>query len=55
MMNIHLKLQTFQLPGFGDKSKTVKDYYGAPENLKNLEKLVEGIAESDDGWSEPIE
>ncbi|HFA49093.1 MAG TPA: hypothetical protein ENJ95_08755 [Bacteroidetes bacterium] len=32
------------------KSKTIKDYYGAPEGLKKLEKLVEGYAETDTGW-----
>jgi Domain of unknown function (DUF6438) len=30
--------------------KTIKDYYGAPEALKNLEKLVETIAEEDTDW-----
>lgn len=34
----------------GEKSKTIKDYYGAPEELKALEKMVEEIAETDDGW-----
>lgn len=31
-------------------NKTIKDYYGAPEALKELEKLVEAIAETDEGW-----
>ena len=31
-------------------NKTIKDYYGSPEALKNLEKLVETIAEEDTGW-----
>ena len=31
-------------------NKTVKDYYGSPEALKALEKLVETIAEEDTGW-----
>ncbi len=34
----------------GSIDKTIKDYYGAPEELKALEKLVEAIAETDDGW-----
>lgn len=34
----------------GDLKKTIKDYYGAPDSLKALEKLVEAIAETDDGW-----
>lgn len=34
----------------GVVSKTIKDYYGAPEALKNLEKMVETIAEQDDDW-----
>lgn len=34
----------------GTIDKTVKDYYGAPEPLKELEKLVEAIAETDEGW-----
>ncbi len=32
-----------------DKSKRVTDYYGAPDALKRLEKLVENIANLD-GW-----
>jgi len=32
------------------QTKTIKDYYGAPEALKNLEKMVEDIAESGEGW-----
>lgn len=32
------------------QAKTIKDYYGAPETLKNLEKLVEDIAETGDDW-----
>jgi hypothetical protein len=31
-------------------NKTIKDYYGSPEALKNLEKLVETIAEEDTDW-----
>jgi hypothetical protein len=38
---------TFQ---HGGNRKTVKDYFGAPTELKELEKLVELIAESEDGW-----
>ncbi len=30
--------------------KTIKDYFGAPEALKNLEKMVETIAEEDKDW-----
>ncbi len=40
---------TFHL---GEMSKTIKDYYGAPENLKVLEKLVESIAETNEGWKQ---
>ncbi|MBI5917741.1 MAG: hypothetical protein HY842_20410 [Bacteroidetes bacterium] len=36
----------------GTLNKTVKDYYGAPEALKNLEKMVEAIAETDEGWAQ---
>ncbi len=32
--------------------KTIKDYYGAPEALKNLEKMVETIAEEDTEWKQ---
>ena len=35
----------------GEKTKTIKDYYGAPEELKSLEALVEAIAEQEEGWS----
>ncbi len=31
-------------------NKTIKDYYGSPEALKNLEKMVETIAEEDTDW-----
>ncbi|MEZ4959313.1 MAG: DUF6438 domain-containing protein [Saprospiraceae bacterium] len=31
--------------------RTIKDYYGGPAELKNLEKLVEAIAETEDGWT----
>lgn len=34
----------------GEKSKTIKDYFGAPPELKELEAKVEAIAETDDGW-----
>ncbi len=34
------------------KTKTIKDYYGAPEALKNLEKMVEDIAETGDSWEQ---
>jgi hypothetical protein len=39
---------TFSHRGF---SKTVKDYYNAPAELKKLEKLVEEVANSE-GWTE---
>lgn len=32
------------------KTKTVIDYFGAPAKLKELEKLLQNIAESPDGW-----
>ena len=38
----------------GEKSKTIKDYWGAPDTLKALEAMVEEIAESDDGWTQEI-
>lgn len=34
----------------GTVAKTVKDYYGSPEALKNLEKMVEKLAEEDTDW-----
>ena len=34
----------------GTINKTIKDYYGAPEAVKNLEKMAETIAEQDDDW-----
>jgi len=34
----------------GPVSKTIKDYFGSPEALKKLEKLVETIAEEDADW-----
>lgn len=40
------KYLTFEHRGF---KKTVKDYYGAPEELKTLEKLVEQVINSE-GW-----
>lgn len=38
---------TFKHRGF---EKRIKDYYNAPEELKHLEKMVEKIAESEEGW-----
>ncbi|MBW8051199.1 MAG: hypothetical protein FVQ77_12830 [Cytophagales bacterium] len=32
-----------------EKTKRIKDYYGAPDELKKLEKMVEKIASSE-GW-----
>lgn len=34
----------------GDQSKRVLNYYGAPDELKVLEKKLRKIAESTDGW-----
>ncbi len=34
----------------GSTNKTVKDYFGAPDALKELESLVEAISETDEGW-----
>lgn len=34
--------------------KTIKDFYGSPEALKNLEKMVETIAEEDEGWQKTV-
>lgn len=39
---------TFEHRGFKRK---VKDYYQAPEELKKLEKMIEDIAMSSEGWS----
>jgi hypothetical protein len=39
---------TFQHRGF---KKKITDYYGGPDELKKLEKMVEDIAMSDEGWS----
>lgn len=36
----------------GAVSKTVKDYFGSPKALKELEKLVETIAEEDTDWKQ---
>ncbi len=36
--------------GAGNSTKTIKDYFGAPEALKNLEKMAETIAEEDTDW-----
>lgn len=32
------------------QSKKIKDYYGAPAELKELEKMVEIMAEAEEGW-----
>ena len=40
---------TFLSFNYEGKSKKIKDYYGAPEKLKKLEKIVENIGK-DDGW-----
>lgn len=39
---------TFEHRGY---KKRIRDYYGAPEELKKLEKMVEEIAESEEGWT----
>ena len=39
---------TFKHRGF---EKRIKDYYNAPDELKHLEKMVEKIAESEEGWT----
>lgn len=36
-------------------TKQIKDYYGAPKKLKELEALVEEIAESSTGWQQSNE
>ena len=38
---------TFRMAG---KEKKIKDYYGAPPALKELEKKAELLAESEEGW-----
>jgi hypothetical protein len=43
---------TFSL---GEKNKTIKDYYGAPKELKALEEMVAQIAEEEDGWKHDTE
>jgi len=40
---------TFEHRGY---KKKITDYYGAPEELKKLEKMVEEIAESEEGWDQ---
>ncbi len=39
----------------GTERKTIKDYYGAPEELRALEKMVSDIAESPEGWAKASE
>ena len=38
----------------GEKSKTIKDYYGAPDELKALELMIEKIAETDENWKREL-
>lgn len=38
----------------GEKRKTIKDYYGAPEKLKALEQMIAEIAESEEGWKREL-
>lgn len=37
-----------------DRDKTIKDYYGAPEELKKLEAMVEQIAEEEEQWKREL-
>lgn len=39
----------------GEIDKTVKDFFGGPETLKELEKMVEVVAEATDGWTKTVE
>lgn len=39
----------------GATTKTIKDYYGSPAALKDLEKMVETLAEEDTGWEKKEE
>ena len=38
----------------GEKSKTIKDYHGAPEALNALEEMVEQIAEDEENWKREL-
>jgi len=35
----------------GEKQKKIKDYYGAPAELKELEKILELMAEAEENWN----
>jgi hypothetical protein len=48
LMDLPTTYLTFTHRGF---SKTIKDYYNAPQELKKLEKMVEEVADSE-GWTE---
>lgn len=39
----------------GEKSKTIKDYYGAPKELKALEEVLSKIAEEEVDWKQEAE
>jgi hypothetical protein len=41
---------TFLTFSHGGKIKAIKDYHGAPVELKSLEKKLEDIVSSNDGW-----
>lgn len=41
---------TFTTFNHDGKSKKIKNYHGAPDELKELESELRKIAESDDGW-----
>lgn len=47
LMDLPTTYITFEHRGF---KKKIKDYVGAPEELKKLEKMVEEISEGDEGW-----
>ncbi len=42
---------TFVSYSIGKDSKKIRDYFGAPNELKDLEKLVAEIANSKEGWT----
>ena len=46
---------TFTTFNFDGKSKKVENYHGAPDELKELEKELRKIAESEDGWKKLAE
>ncbi|HHM21925.1 MAG TPA: hypothetical protein ENJ20_07860 [Bacteroidetes bacterium] len=38
----------------GEKTKTIKDYYGAPEKLKTLEAMIGKIVSEEEGWKREL-